>query len=75
MPVFKNIPYRFGNQIKKEQKIVGERVTKEIKGVEGTKDNVGIEYLKSEYQELSGKKPHHRWKEQTLREEIAKLKQ
>lgn len=76
MPVFSNIPYRFGNEVKKEQKIVSERVTKEIKGVEGTKDAPikDIDALRQEYFELSGKKAHHLWKEPRIEEEIAKLK-
>lgn len=75
MPVFSNIPYRFGNQVKKEQKLVDQRITKEIKGVEGTKDAPveDIESLRAIYQELSGSKAHHLWKEPRLKEEIAKL--
>lgn len=66
-----NKPYRFG---RKENKL--EIVTKEFKGVEGTKDFVAeptLEELQAKYQELTGEKPHHRMKAEKLKEKIAEL--
>jgi hypothetical protein len=37
-------------------------------------DGLALDTLKSEYEKLSGKKPHHLWKEEKLIEEIDKLK-
>lgn len=67
-----NKPYRFASDVKKERKLM-ERFTKEVKVEVETKDE--LQALKDEYLELSGKKPHHLWKEPRLKEEIAKLKE
>lgn len=62
-----NQPYAFGG--KKQQKV--QYQTKEVKVEVETKDE--LEDLKAKYQELSGKKPHHLWKESTLKEKIAEI--
>lgn len=74
MAYFKNIPYRFGNQITKEQKLVEARVTKELKAIQTKKVDDDLESLREQYEVLSGEKAHHRWKESTLIEKIDELK-
>ena len=74
MAYFKNIPYRFGSQVKKEEKLVEARVTKEIKAVQSKKQESDLESLKEQYEALAEKKPHHLWKEARLIDEIDKLK-
>lgn len=47
---------------------------KEDKKEDSTDEDAKINEMKVEYEELSGKKPHHMWKEETLVEKIEELK-
>lgn len=53
--------------VKKEPK-------KDAKKEDSTNEDSKINEMKVEYEELSGKKPHHMWKEETLVEKIEELK-
>jgi hypothetical protein len=58
---------------KKEAKQIIEKVKSEAKEVK-TKEVDDTDSLVNQYTFLSGKKPHHMWKEDTLREKIEELK-
>lgn len=72
---YMTIPYRFGHQVKQEKQ--EQKTTKEFKPELQTKqdfsDNTELDDLRVVYSSLAGKDADKRWKEDRLKEEIAKL--